>query len=82
MKVSPGIHIEWVDTEAVVLDNENSLLHHLNPPAALALALIEEYGYEEGVRMLEERHGGDRTTKEEISDLLLTLVSQGLLVNE
>lgn len=82
MKLAPGVHIEWVDQEAVILDQDKSLLHHLNPTAALVVAYIDEYGYTDGRRMIEERFAIENQGSEELEELLLKLIAQGLLVND
>jgi hypothetical protein len=54
MRPAPHLHIEWVEDEAVVLDPDTGDVHHLNPTAAFAYALIIEHGFDEGMRKLTE----------------------------
>ena len=75
------MHVEWVDNEAVVLDPETSELHYLNAPAALVFALIQEHGFEGGLRAL---HGAQGVTAEdrEVKELLDDMIEKGLLVDD
>ena len=80
MQAAEGMHIEWVEDEAVVLDPETSRLHYLNPPAAYAYALILEHGYEVGLREMKKsvHHDG---VDEELEQLVTNMVEIGLLVD-
>ena len=46
IRATDGLHVEWVQDEAVVLDPTSGELHYLNPPAAVVYALILEHGYD------------------------------------
>lgn len=82
MYAAPGMHVEWVDDEAVVLDPETSRLYYLNPPAALVYALIQEYGFEKGMRRVHELHGTGAEVDEQLEEVVRNMVSQGLLIDE
>ena len=75
------MHVEWVDNEAVVLDPESSELHYLNTPAALVFALIQEHGFEGGLRALHDSQGVS-AEDQEIQELLGEMVEKGLLVDD
>ena len=79
MRAVEGMHVEWVDDEAVVLDPESGQLHYLNPPAALVFALVQEYGYEQAIKELEEKHGADPVFVESLPKLIEDMVKKGLL---
>ena len=81
MRPAPGIHVEWVDDEAVALDTGTDRLHYLNPPAALVYALILEHGYEEALRRLRPTTQGDDSGDRELAELLDRMVDLGLLVD-
>ena len=78
MHPSPGIHVEWIDDEAVVLDQETNRLHYLNPPAALLYALILEHGYESALEELKGR--ADGSIDDDLPALLESMIERGLLV--
>ncbi|MDQ3987251.1 MAG: hypothetical protein M3280_12245 [Actinomycetota bacterium] len=80
MQVAEGMHVEWVDDEAVVLDTESSRLHYLNAPAALVYAMILEYGYAEAVRRIRELPS-ETDISAELPVLLEDMVEKGLLVD-
>jgi hypothetical protein len=80
MRAAPGIHVEWVDNEAVVLDPTTQELHYLNATAAVVYALILEHGVEQAVAtVLETIDGVDR---DELDDLLAGMRESGLLVDD
>ena len=81
MQAAPGMHVEWVEGEAVVLDSSSNRLFYLNSSAALVYALIQEHGFEGAMKELDDRFGGDPQVKEELPDLLDQLVDQGLLID-
>jgi hypothetical protein len=81
MDLAPHLHIEWVDDEAVILDTETGHLHYLNPPAALALALIAEHGLAAAADQLRSSHGQDpQKVDEEFADFLREMLEKGVLV--
>lgn len=82
MKPAEGLHVEWVDDEAVVLDTTSSQLHYLNPPAALVYALILEHGYESALEELRRTRGGNPQMNEELDTLLKDMTSKGILVDD
>ena len=80
MQMPPGIHVEWVDDEAVVLNEKTSELHYLNPESALVYALLLEFGMP---RALEEASRRMETSTEQVHayvhDLIETFVAKGIL---
>ena len=82
MKPAPGKHVEWVDHEAVVLDTESREIHYLNPPAAVAYALILEHGFEEAMGRLKDSYGTESKFEEDVAELLNEMVEVGLLVDD
>ena len=82
MRPAPGIHVEWVDDEAVALDTETKRLHYLNPSAALVYALILEHGYDGAVDQLQAKTGDLGAMQDELPDLVENMVELGLLVEE
>lgn len=72
------MHVEWVGTEAVVLNRASGELHYLNGTAALVLALIEELGYERGVAEVASRFDLD-PGRGELRTLLSELEETGIL---
>ena len=82
MKPAPGKHVEWVDHEAVVLDSESRQIHYLNPPAAVAYALILEHGYDEAMDRLKDSYGTESKFEEDVAVLVDEMVEMGLLVDD
>jgi hypothetical protein len=82
MRAAQGLHVEWVDDEAVVLDSGGGLLHYLNRPAALTYALILEHGHEDAMRRLEELFGGSPHFEQEVDALIEELRDKGLIIDE
>lgn len=72
--------MEWVDDEAVVLNSETGEVHYLNPPAALAFALIQEHGFEQARARLSEMIKED-SFEEEFEQLVADMLEKGLLTN-
>ena len=64
--------------EAVVLNRGTGDLHYLNPPAALAWALIQEHGYERG--MAELRRMNPDAHSDELNGLIREMIERGLLL--
>ena len=81
MRLAPGLHVEWVGDEAVVLNEETKELHYLNPTAAIAYALIAENGYPNALEELRTRFDG-ASIDEEIEQLVADMVEKGLLVDD
>lgn len=77
--LAPGLHVEWVGEEAVVLDPESGQLHYLNPPAALVFALVGEMGYERALEQLRRSHGDVPDLEEDVRRLVDDLKERGLL---
>ncbi len=75
------MHVEWVDNEAVILDPQTSELHYLNTPAALVFALIQEHGWEGGLKALRESQGVSGED-DEVKELLDEMVEKGLVVDD
>jgi len=83
MRAAPGIHVEWVDDEAVALNPENGRIHYLNPAAALFYALVLENGYEGAMRELRKNYKVRfRKKKKELEFLIHNMKEQGLLIDE
>lgn len=80
MRLAPDTHIEWVDDEAVVLDQESGQLHYLNRSAALVLAMILEHGHEEGIKKVIEMHGAQEQVHEDVDAVLNELVDKKVLI--
>jgi hypothetical protein len=81
MRVAEGMHIEWVDSEAVVLDPETNRLHYLNPPAALLYALILEHGFDQAIEEIKS-YPSETDKTEELPRVLERMVEAGLLIDE
>lgn len=82
MRATPGIHVEWVDDEAVALNPENGRIHYLNPPAALFYALVLENGYDSAIRELRKSYKVRFRKKKELEFLIHNMKEQGLLIDE
>lgn len=82
MRAAEGLHVEWVDDEAVVLDPQTSQLHYLNPTAALVYAAILELGYDRGLEEVKRRHRDADGMTAELASLVDDMVSKGLLIDE
>jgi hypothetical protein len=78
---APGVHVEWVGDEAVVLDPKSGQLHYLNPPAALVFALITEMGYHGALEQLNRSHGHVSELLGDVQRLVHDLQEKGLLVD-
>ena len=80
MFTPPGIHVQWVDQEAVVLNEDTSEVHYLNPPAALIYALVLEYGMPGALRHAYQRmDGSEKEVAIAVQDLVRSLLDKGLL---
>jgi hypothetical protein len=78
-EVTPGLHVEWVDEEAVVLDTSTGDLHYLNTSAAVVFASILEYGYERAIKELDHAHGDSPKVKRDVQDVIEDMIEKGLL---
>ena len=81
MKAAPGLHIEWVEDEAVVLDPDTGHMHYLNPPAAFVYALIQEYGYDGAVERIQQQFEVEAGIRSQLDSLVEEMRSKGLLVD-
>lgn len=80
MLMPPGVHVEWVDGEAVVLNESTSELHYLNPQSALIYALLLEYGMPAAVAEAVSRTGGPRDEVEkEVEQQAAAFIEKGIL---
>ena len=80
MQTPPGIHVQWVDEEAVVLNEATGELHYLNPQSALIYALLIEFGMPRAATEACERlDGPPDEIQEEVANLLATFAEKGLL---
>lgn len=79
----PGIHVQWVDREAVVLNEETGELHYLNEQSALIYALLLEYGMpralDEAIRRID---GPDEDVRAEVDSLITTFSEKGILMRD
>ena len=82
MEAAEGLHVEWVEQEAVVLDPVSGQMHYLNPPAAYVYALIQEYGYQEAMTRLEQDFEESSAIRRDLTTLLEDMVAKGLLVDQ
>ena len=80
MEVASTIEIEWVEDEAVALDTASGEFHYLNTSAALALALIQEHGFDQALLELKARRDGEEGSEDELTTLIDEMVEKGLLV--
>lgn len=72
--------MEWVEDEAVVLNEATKELHYLNPQSALIYALLLEYGLPAAVTHACERIDGPaREIEEEVRKLAQSFLEKGLL---
>jgi PqqD family protein of HPr-rel-A system len=82
MRPASGMHVEWVEDEAVVLDQGSGRVHYLNSSAALVYALIQERGYDDAIAELERRHVDVPDLREQVAAAVHDMVAQGLLVDD
>lgn len=82
MRVVEGMHVEWVDDEAVALDPSTGQLHYLNPPAALFLALVLEHGYQRALEKVRSTYGEEPDFDEELAQMIEQMKEGGLLVDD
>lgn len=78
MRLAANAHIEWVDDEAVVLDQETGQLHYLNSSAALILAVVLEHGGK-ALEKLIELQGDREDIRNEYNNLIEQMVEKKLL---
>ena len=81
MRLAKGVHIEWVDDEAVVLDQASGHLHYLNASAALILAMVLEHGLDKGVTELTALVGEASSLNEDVETVLADLREKNLFVD-
>ena len=82
MRVNPGMHVEWVDDEAVVLDPESGQLHYLNGTAAIVFALILEHGFDKAIDEVRGMFPGDQAVEADLPRLIEEMTESGLLTDE
>lgn len=82
MRAAPGLHIEWVDEEGVVLDPATGKIHYLNPTAALFFALVLEHGYDSAISQIRKKHRIRFRRKKELRALIDAMSDKGLLIDE
>jgi hypothetical protein len=80
MRAAPGVHVEWVDDEAVALDSSSGQLHYLNSSAALVYALILEHGHEDAMRRLGDMFEPNARFEQEVDALIEELNDKGLII--
>ena len=81
MRTAPGLHVEWVDDEAVILDPQTNQLHYLNPAAALVYALIEELGFDGAIAEVKDRFSGRDEFEAQLDEVIEGMKEKGLLVD-
>ncbi len=81
MRAAAGMHVEWVDVEAVALDPSTGHLHYLNPPAALFLALVLEHGYPRALTEFRSAYAGEADFDEGLTQMIEQMKDGGLLVD-
>lgn len=82
LRAAPQLYVEWIEDEAVVLDPDTKEVHHLNTPAAVVLALVQEHGYEHATVELERRYPDSPGMREELPRLIAEMTEKGLLVQD
>lgn len=82
MRVAGELHVEWVNDEAVVLDGATGNIHYLNPPAALAFALLQEHGFERGVAEITSRIEQSEGNPAELEHLLQEMIDKRLILDD
>jgi hypothetical protein len=82
MRAAHGVHVEWVDDEAVVLDSSSGQLHYLNSSAALVYALILEHGHEDAMKHLVDLFEPSPRFEQEVDVLIEELRDKGLIIDE
>ena len=78
IRPTAGLHVEWVEDEAVVLDPASGELHYLNNPAAVAYALILEHGYDRAMTEVAGRTDAVELRKA-FPELIDQMIEKGLL---
>jgi hypothetical protein len=81
LRAADGMHVEWVEGEAVVLDPQSGELHYLNESAALVFALIQESGFSSALAELKERFADTPNFEAELDSVIADMVAKGLLVD-
>ena len=81
MRAAEGVHIEWVEQEAVILHPETERLHYLNPTSALFYALIQESGFDEAVAEMRRRFPEVPDLAQHLKALTDLFVEEGLLTD-
>lgn len=82
MRATPGMKVEWVDEEAVVMDPRSGKIHYLNPPAALFYALVLDRGYRAAVKEMRRRYEMGKKDRRTLRRLVDDLRVVGLLSDE
>ena len=81
MRLASSIHIEWIDQEAVVLDEETGQLHYLNTSAALSLALVLEHGKEGALSALLRDQEDNSSITDEFTRVIDDLMQKNILTD-
>lgn len=76
---SKAAHVEWVEDEAVVLDQATGEIHYLNPSAALLYGLILEHGTAPALEEIERTRIESDEQREELKGFMDLLLELGLL---
>lgn len=80
MQPASDLHVEWVQDEAVVLNRGSGELHYLNTSAALVLAAISEYGFDEGLAYVKSTQTD--SLEDELPSLVEMMLEKGILIDE
>ena len=80
MNIPDRVHVQWVEEEAVVLNEETSEVHYLNPQSALIYALVLEFGMPQAIDHLCERlNGPPDEIRLETAKVVASFKEKGLL---
>ena len=82
MRSTPGLHVEWVEDEAVVLDPLTRQLHYLNPAAAYFFALIQEYGLDNAVERIDADYPAGTALRDGLEAMAAEMREKGLLIDD
>ena len=82
MRAADDLHVEWVEDEAIVLDQEGQQLHYLNPTAAVFFALVQEVGFAAAQEQMRQRFGAAATNDGSLDGLVEEMVAKKLLIDE
>jgi hypothetical protein len=76
--VRADLHIEWVEDEAVVMDEQGNI-HYLNQAAAVMFAHVLEFGYAQGRARLQKEYADRPDFEAELDTAVEDMLRRGLL---